>query len=63
MQGLVCAHAHVVIFLTLSLSLSLVLQVWGKLQRQKRREMDRHYSKHVARKQFRGHFHKTKKKT
>ena len=36
--------------------------VWDKLRRQKKKEMDRHYSKHVARKQFRGHFHKTKKK-
>ena len=36
--------------------------VWDKLRRQKKKEMDSHSSKRVARKAFRGHFHKTKRK-
>jgi len=36
--------------------------VWDKLRRQKKKEMDTHYSKRKDRKQFRGHFHKTRKK-
>ena len=36
--------------------------VWDKLQRQKKKEMDTPYSKRRARKQFRGHFHKARRK-
>ena len=36
--------------------------VWDKVRRQKKKEMDKHYSKRVARKQFRGHFRKARRK-